>query len=190
MPLLISVPEIKRASNADLIETTQKIHNVLMERELNKPDFDIDEVFRVLLASECFSDSRKISTPMLINDAMVGVPSMMPKKDSSGRTRGNSVIPIVQVPGGEPYLGYAEDTATFVDKRATNLRGGRSVTIHSIVPGMIISFHHYSEDPSGFRSRDRIDAVRVIFDEDNDVVFETLSEEDALFNMPDLAREG
>lgn len=190
MSLLISIPEMKRSTTEDLIETSRKISNILMERDLNDVEFDMDQVFRSLLADSCFNNSKDISVPFLVNESMIGVPSMMPNRDSSGNVRGDSVVPFIQIPGSEPYRGYSEDTATFVDKRTVNLRGGRSVSLHTIVPGMIVSFHHYNDESSGFRTRNRIDATRVVYDENGEVVFEAMSEEDALFNMPDDSQKG
>ena len=49
---------------------------------------------------------------------------------------------------------------------------------------MIASFHYYTGDGSGFREREAINATRVSFDSSNQLQFEKMSEEDALFNMP------
>lgn len=189
MSLIVSVPEIKRSSTADLIETMKKISNVLMERDLNDPDFDFDQVFRKLLSEPCFNNSKDVREPFHVTDSIIGVPSLMPKKDASGRTKGDSVIPVVQVPGREPYSGYEEDTETFIDKQTVNLRGGRSVTLHSVVPGMIVSFHHYGDDGNGYRVRTSIDAMRIDYDDEGEMIFEQMTEEDALFNLPDLSKE-
>lgn len=185
MPLLIATPAMKKASTEDLIATMQKISNILMEREINDPDFDIDQVFRVLLAHQCFNSPRDIKEPFVVSNNTIAIPSTMPKKDAKGNTKGDSVVPLIQIPGSEPYSGFAEETETFVDKRTVNLRGGRSVTLHRVVPGMIVSFHHYADEGGLHRSRTSIDATRISYDDNNELVFETLSEEDALFNMPD-----
>lgn len=185
MGYLLKVPEMKKASNEDIIATMQKLSDILTEREISDPDLDLDQVIRALLADSVFNNPVNIEVPFVVSNNLIGLPSVMPKKDASRKvSKGLSVIPFVQIPGQQPYRAYKEDTSSFVDSMSTNLRGGRSVSIHSVVPGMIISFHHYNGDGTGFREREAIHATRVSFDEENQIQFEKMSEEDALFNMP------
>lgn len=185
MSYLLKVPEIKKASDEDIISTMQKMSDVLTERELSDPDLDLDQVIRALLADPVFNNPTNIEVPFVISNNLIGLPSVMPKKDASRRvSKGISIIPFVQIPGQQPYRAYREDTTTFVDSMSVNLRGGRSVSIHSVIPGMIVSFHHYNGDGTGFREREAIYATRVSFDGENQIQFEKMSEEDALFNMP------
>lgn len=185
MKFLLTVPEMKRASNEDIISTMQKMSDILTERELNDPELDLSQVTRALLADPCFNNPSSIEVPFVVSNNLIAMPSIMPKRDPSRNvSKGASVIPFIQIPGKQPYRAYQEDTPTFVDSMAVNLRGGRSVSIHSVVPGMIVSFHYYTGDGSGFREREAINATRVSFDSSNQLQFEKMSEEDALFNMP------
>lgn len=184
MKYLLPVPQMKKASTEELIATMQQMSNIIMERDLSNPDIDIEQVFRALLADSCFNNPANIETPFVVSNNLIAMPSVMPKKDGRNMSKGASVIPFIQVPGQQPYRAYQEGTTTFVDSQTVNLRGGRSMSIHSVVPGMIASFHYYNGDGTGYREREAIHATRVSFDEDNQIMFEMLSEEDALFNMP------
>lgn len=182
---LLTVPEMKRASNEEIIATMQKMSDILTERELNDPELDLDQVIRALLADPCFNNPANIEVPFVVSDSLIAMPSVMPKKDAGKSfAKGASVIPFIQIPGEQPYRAYREDTATFVDSMSVNLRGGRSVSVHRVVPGMIASFHYFTGDGTSFREREAIHATRISFDSDNQLQFEKMSEEDALFNMP------
>lgn len=180
---LTSVPEMKSAPSEVLIATAQKISKILLERELNDPELDLGHVFRVLLSDGCFNNPSSISEPFIVSNTLIALPSMAPEKDARGQSKGTSVVPFVQIPGEQPYQGYREDTPTFVDSQYVNLRGGRSISIHSVVPGMIVSFHHFNGE-GGRRTRERIDAIRVSYDSHGELLFEAMAEEDALFPIP------
>lgn len=186
MAQLINIPEVKKASSADIISTMRKMSDILLDRYLNDPNFDIEQVFQSLLGDNCFNSPDDLKVPFVVNESIIAIPSLMPKKRGDGtRKNGKNVVPLVQIPGAEPYYGYQPDTETFIDQRVVNLRGGRSITLHKIIPGMIVSFHHFiSED--GYRERYKIDAVRVLYDKSNQAYCERVSEEEALVRMPDV----
>lgn len=176
---LISVPEAKKASNDELVAALKKLSDILATRYENDPDLDTDQVFRSILADECYSNPASITEPFIVNNAMIAIPTV-PKK---GSTRGNSVLALIQVPGSEPYYSYSEGTETFLEASTIKLRGYRSVSLHRIIPGMVVSFHHYAGDDTN-RDRIRIDAGRVVYDDNGEAVFVPTGEEDALFAMP------
>lgn len=176
---LISVPEAKKATNDELIAALKKLSDILATRYENDPELDTDQVFRSILADECYSNPTTITEPFIVNNAMIAVPTV-PRK---GSTRGVSVLALIQVPGSEPYYSYSEGTETFLEDATIKLRGYRSVSLHRIIPGMVVSFHHYAGEDD-HRDRVRIDAGKVVYDDNGDAVFVPTSEEDALFAMP------
>lgn len=186
MPILISVPQAKKSSNADIIATMKKLSEILSERELNDPNFDTSQVIQTILGDNRMNNPDEIRAPFIVTDSIIAIPSVMPKKKSDGTAKNGTkhVVPLVQVPGKEPYYAWIEDTDTFVESDSVNLRGGRSASLHSVIPGMIVSFHHYSQE-DGMKERYRIDAVRMVYDENGQLSLEILSEADALFAMPD-----
>lgn len=187
MAYLINVVEAKKADNQTIIDTIKKLSQIHTERYLNNPNFDPEQVFRALLADDCFDAPEKIREPFLVNDAIVAVPSLIPKKGYDGSYRnGNSVTSVIQLPGEQPFYTFVEDTETFIDNRVTNLRGGRSISMHKIIPNMIISFHHYRVVDDS-RERYRIDAVKITYDSQGHAVCERVPEEEALIKMPAYA---
>lgn len=184
MAKLINTAEVKKAPSSDIIATLKKLSDILLDRYLNDPNFDIEQVFQTLLGDNCFNSPDDIRLPFIVTDAIIAVPSLLPKKKSDGtRKNGKNVVPLIQIPGQEPYYAYQANTETFIDQRITNLRGGRSITLHKIIPGMIVSFHHFTYE-DGYRERQRIDALKILYNEENQAVYEKVSEEDALFRMP------
>ena len=72
--------------------------------------------------------------------------------------------------------------ATYMDKRSYVLRGKREVTLHSVIPGMIVAFHHY-ETRNGVSTRTKIDVSRVVFERGH-LAFERLPESYGMVEMP------
>ena len=64
-----------------------------------------------------------------------------------------------------------------------NLRGLRGANIHKVIPGMIVSFHHY-ETRGDQRIRTRIDVLQIVYDTDNKLSKKTLTEEEAPIRLP------
>lgn len=185
MPPLVSIPEAKKASAADIILTMRKLSDILVDRDLNRPDFSTEEVFQKILGHTVFNNPDSIKEPFVITDSIIGIPSVLPRKKSDGtRKSGRHVVPLIQVPGSEPYFSFTEGTETYIDSETVTLRGGRSVALHKIIPGMIVSFHHYQVE-DGNQERYRIDALRINYDENGTAGYEALPESEALFNMPD-----
>lgn len=176
---LISTPEAKKASNEELIAALKKLSDILATRYENDPNLDTDQVFRSILADECYSNPSSIREPFIVNNSMIAIPTV-PKK---GSARGVSVLALIQVPGSEPYYSYSEGTETFLESSTIKLRGYRSVSLHRIIPGMIVSFHHYAGE-GDHRDRTQIDAGRIVYDDSGEAVFVPTSEEDAMFSMP------
>lgn len=185
MAKLINTAEVKKAPSEDIIKSMKKMSDILLDRYLNDPNYDIEQVFQALLGDKCFNSPDDIRLPFIVNESIIAIPSLLPKKKSDGsRKNGKNVVPMVQIPGEEPYYAWTENTSTFIDQRIIKLRGGRSITLHKIIPGMIVSFHHYVNE-DGYRDRERIDAVKIFYDNDNNAVYESVDEEEALFRMPD-----
>lgn len=186
MPPLVSIPEAKKASNADIILTMNKLSDILTDRDLNSPDFSTEEVFRKILGHSMFNNPDEIKTPFIITDSIIGVQSTLPRKNSDGtKKNGKHVTSLIQVPGSEPYYSYVEGTETYIESEIVTLRGARSVALHKIIPGMIVSFHHYRVD-NGHQERYQIDALRVGYSDNGKAGYEVLPESEALFNMPSI----
>lgn len=186
MALLINVAEAKKSSNTDIIKTMSKLADILQDRTLNDPTFDLDDVYQATLADSTYSSPDQMNSPFKIgnNTNMIGVPGIAPNMDGAGgKKNGKYVIPVIQIPGTPPYQAYIEGTQTWVDGRRLQLRNNRGLYIHEIIPGMIISFHHY-ETKDGNSNRYKIDAVKVVYDSNSNVAIEKLPESAAAFNMP------
>lgn len=187
MAILVSVPQAKKSSNADIIATMKKLSEILTERQLNDPNFDTSQVLQTVLGDNQMNNPDEIRSPFIVTDSIIAVGSVMPRKKSDGSVKNGTkhVVPLIQVPGQEPYYAWMEDTETFIDTDTVNLRGGRSASLHSVIPGMIVSFHHYSHDDN-MKERYRIDAVRMVYDDNGQLSVEILSESEALFAMPEI----
>lgn len=185
---LLSVPEMKKASTDELVATMRKMSDIVLNRELDQDNIDLDSIMRNCLGDPSYENPLTMSEPFIVGESMIGMPSVMPKREKN-ISKGESVVPMIHVPGSEPCQAYSEDGDTFVDSMTVNLRGGRSISVHRVVPGMVASLHHYVGDGSGFRERQRIDAVRIAYDWHGKIVFTPLSESDALFNTPIMDKD-
>lgn len=184
MPL-INIAEAKKGSTEEIIDSLKKLSDIITERELNNPNTDLDTVMEHVLGKDDIWDN-----PMNMNDiivageSIIAVPSIPPMWNNNNEMMdGKSVASVIQLPGGAPYYSYEDGTETFIDSRSTTLRGRRSVALHKAVPGMIVSFHHYTNH-KGIRDKLRIDVKRVSYDNHGYLMSEPLSEKYALFEMP------
>lgn len=183
MASLVNIAEAKKAKDEEIIVTVRKLTDILMNREENRPDFDMDQVFRNLLNQDIFNSTDSIRDVYAVNNAMIAIPSMLPEFKDGGIVSGKSVSPVVQIPGSEPYYAFQEDTETYIESQIMNLRGKRAINLHKVIPGMIVSFHHF-ESRGDDRIRTRIDVIQMVYDTDNKLQKKTLTEEDAPIRMP------
>ena len=183
MPSLVNIAEAKKASDQDIIITIRKLTDILSNREENRSDYDMDQVFRNILNQDIYSSPDNIRDIFVVNNSMIAIPSILPEFKDGKISGGKSVVPVIQIPGSDPYYAYQEDTETFIESQIMNLRGLRGANIHKVIPGMVVSFHHY-ETRGEQRIRTRIDVIQVVYDTDNNLSKKTLTEEEAPIRLP------
>lgn len=185
MPAIFKTSDAKKASEEDLIESMNKISAILAERNINDVNFDADDMYRAMLSDNVFSNASNIREPFIATNSLIGIPGVPPRNNSSmSRMDGNHVIPIIELPGMDPYQAYIEDTETWIDSASISLNGPRQVHLHRVVPGMILSFHHYTTK-GGQSQRVSINAMKIVYDSNNQIFCESVGEEYAMFNIPD-----
>ena len=55
MAKLINTAEVKKAPSEDIIKSMKKMSDILLDRYLNDPNYDIEQVFQALLGDKCFN---------------------------------------------------------------------------------------------------------------------------------------
>lgn len=183
MSSLVNIAEAKKSSDQDIIITIRRLTDILSSREENRSDYDMDQVFRNILNQDIYTSPDNIRDIFVINNSMIAIPSILPEFKDGKIAGGKSVVPVVQIPGSEPYYAYKEDTETFIESQIMNLRVLRGANIHKVIPGMIVSFHHY-ETRGEQRIRTRIDVIQIVYDTDNNLSKKTLTEEEAPIKLP------
>lgn len=183
MGILVKLSEAKKSSNSDIIATMKKLSEIIKDRELNNPVFDIDHVCREILSSDDFTNPANLRDIFLINNSMIGIPSVPPVINGGTRKDGTHIIPLIHLPGQQPYQAYIQDTETYIYDDGFNLRGPRKICIHKVIPGMIISLHHY-ETKGGVSERVGIYVHKIIYDDDNNVASLRLPEKAGMVKIP------
>ena len=188
MSSLIKLKEIRKATTKDLVDTMKKISEIIELRANSEESYDQEGIMRDFLGEKCFENGDLIVEPFKVSDALICVPSLMPPKDSNGNRKNNakSVLPIIQLPGGRPYLAYDESSDTFVDQQTYSLRGGRSVTLHRVIPGMLVSLHHFRTE-NGRAERSSIDVCKMMYDDYDELYFEKMPESYGFIDIPTIA---
>lgn len=184
MSSIIHVPTVKKADSRDIIKAMSKMSEILTERFLCSPDIDQEQVYQSILADESYESADNIDGVFIISDSLIGIPSILPDKNNSGvRRNGRSVTSLVHIPGSEPVYSHNTSAVTYVDNRIINLRGARSLSVHRVVPGMLVSFHHWDNSSSG-RERTRIDVQKIVYNENGEIDCLSMPEEYGLVAMP------
>ncbi len=183
---LFKLAQAKKAPDSDLIASMSKLSDILLDRKMSNPNFDLDAIYRDLFADDCFNDAKNIRSVFAINDALIAIPAIPPQRGSDGmRKNGNHVIPVIELPGenGEMYQAYIPGTPTWVDTDSINLRGPRQIHIHRVIPGMIVTFHHYST-VMGDSNRVEVLPYKVFYDDNGRIAMKALDEKFGMYNLP------
>lgn len=178
-------PQARKAPTENLIRVVNKISTILSDRTMNSPSFDEDQILQELIGREEFDNPDLINNVFIVNNSLIGIASVMPKKEAGKKTRGNkTVVPIVQVMGQSPYTSWDEASLTFLSKKNFTLRTPRSVTLHRVVPNMRVFFRHYSVNNDGISYIDRIDCCELEYDDSGHLISTPLPEAAGIIDMP------
>lgn len=185
MAKLVNKTEARKASPKDIIEAQTTLANILAEKAENSLDYDEDQVFSYVLSRPIYLNPDDINTVYPVGDNMIAIPSVLPKKNADGSYKaGKYVHAWIQVPGLDAYPTWDANSPTFRNSRTTNYKGTRSVTLHSVIEGMVVSFHHMRQEAGGSKDRVHIDGIRLFYDEDGNLSMEKVKDEsDLLFKM-------
>lgn len=183
---LINSREVRKATSKDIIEAMQFMSSTLANRSLDSADFDdIETQANKAMAEMSYDDPDELGQVIEFNEILIGVPSLKPRLSSSGvRKNGTTVVPLIHIPGQPPKYAWDTNSTTYKEKFDLNLRGPRSLAIHSILPGMMVSFHFYESD-DGFKNRYKIIAKKIDYNSDGEPVIIEADESEAAVRMPD-----
>lgn len=185
MAQLFKKPDAKKATDDEIIKSMSTLSEILADRAINNPNFDADEIYMSLLSNQVFNNAGNIREVFPINNSLIAIPGRPPKMNASmSRADGIHVIPVIHLPGLDPYQAYIQDTETWIDTAATNLDGKRQIHLHRVVPGMIVSFHHFVTK-GGSSERKNIFATQLYYDETNELCQQRVDLDQSLINLPD-----
>lgn len=183
----LDTKEMRKTSPSEVMEAILYMSKYLGNKALNSPDDDLDTKAQETLALDMYEKPENMGDIITFNDILIGVPSIKPVKNySTGvRKNGMTVIPLVHLPGKPPYYAWDQKCPTLLTKYDLSLRVARSLAIHSVVPGMKISFHFF-DFRDGMKTRTKIIGKYIDYDEDNRITAVDLDESEVAVPMPDI----
>lgn len=185
---IIRLDRAKSANVKELVESLKILSRMVYEAIESDLEFSEEDIMKEIIGSDAiYRDPRKITDPIIINEGVVAIPSIAPNMDytNNKKSRGRYVIPLMKIPGSPFYYSFNPLSETFLDHKNFSLGINRSVSLHRIVPGMIIAFYHYEADSSGSSKRNKIEARKIVYGEDNYPEIQEIDESEAIcFDMP------
>ena len=167
---IINLTEVKKASDSDVIEAQIALAQEMSRREEMNISYDPDRLFaKVFAKDDIYLRPDSLNTVYPFGE-MVVIPSIIPQRGSNGDYKtGKYVHAWVRIPGMEPYPAWSNDTPTIREAKTYNLKVVRGASIHSIVDGMIVVFHHVQRESAGTKTVTDVRGVMVYHDDNGDV---------------------
>lgn len=179
--------EMRKSSSRNVLEAIIYMSNYLAKKSLDSPEFeDLETKAYRYMASDLYDNPRNLDEIFILNDFLIGIPNNKPEKNfqTGARKSGITVVPLVHIPGKQPEYAWKSNGVTYKEKFDLSLRGGRTMSIHSVIPGMKVSFHFF-EYMDGFKQRTSIVGKLIDYDEDNNIRIIDIPEADVAVRMPE-----
>lgn len=183
----LDIQEMKKSPSTEVMGAINYMSNYLANKALNSSEMDdLEFIANKHMASDLYDNPQTLDEIFVLNDILIGVPNIKPiKNHTTGmRKNGTTVVPLIHIPGKQPYYSWDATCPTYKEKFELSLRGGRVMTIHNVIPGMKVSFHFFNYC-DGMKNRVRISGKYIDYDEENKIVISDLDESDVAVRMPD-----